>query len=216
MEIVDELVTPGCPQCAVKHLSAALMYMITPGRHGFVARSKVWMAVAKINLAEVLVGYRSHLWYAVGMLQRSEEAALAEGSSCAVARHARLLLEKKGLGGAAEALHEINLGAVIEDDEMCEAHLYEATRELPSLLVYPLTPDPEYLVKEIERVRKEFFIEEEAPAASTEDAERGGESDMATKKSAKAAPAKAVKAAAKGGKAKQACGKGGCSKKGKK
>ena len=209
METHDELMTPGCPQCAVKHLSAALMYMITPGRHGFAARSKVWMAVAKINLAEVLVGYESHLWYAVGMLQRSEETALAEGSSYATARHARLLLEEKGLAGAAEALREIDLGALFEDDEMCEAHLYEATRELPSLLVYPLTPEPEYLMKEIERVRSEFFVLEEAPAASTEDAERGGESEMATKKAAKKAPAflkkedpKAKKAACKGGKCK--------------
>ena len=207
MEIVDELTTPGCPQCAIKHLSAALMYMITPGSHGFVARSKVWMAVAKINLAEVLVGYKSHLWYAVGMLQRAEETALAEGSSYATARHARLLLEEQGMAGVAEALRELNLGAVFEDDEMCEAHLYEATRELPSLLVYPLTPDPDYLRSEIERVREEFFVSDEAPAASTEDAEKGGESEMA--KAAKKAPAflkkgdgKAAQAACKGGKCK--------------
>ena len=214
MEIVDELTTPGCPQCAIKHMSAALMYMVTPGRHGFVVRSKVWMAVAKINLAEVLVGYRSHLWYAVGMLQRSEEAALAEGSSCAVARHARLLLEEKGLSGVEEALREIDLGAVFEDDEMCEAHLYEASRELPSLLVYPLMPDPKYLVEEIERVRKDFFVSEEAPAASTEGAERGGDANMAktAKTAKKAAPAflkkgdpKAAKAACKGGKSKKGC-----------
>lgn len=208
MEIVDELTTPGCPQCAVKHLSAALMYMVTPGRHGFAARSKVWMAVAKINLAEVLVGYKSHLWYAVGMLQRAEEAALAEGSGYATARHARLLLEKRGVAGAAEALRELDLGAVFEDDEMCEAHLYEAARELPSLLVYPLTPDPDHLRGEIERVREEYFITEEAPAASGNSAEKGGESDMA-KKTAKKAPAflkkedpKAKQAACKGGKSK--------------
>lgn len=209
MEIVDELTTPGCPQCAIKHLSAALMYMITPGRHDFAARSKVWMAVAKINLAEVLVGYKSHLWYAVGMLQRAEETALAEGSSYATARHARLLLEEQGIAGVAEALRELDLGAVFEDDEMCEAHLYEATRELPSLLVYPLMPDPEYLLREIERVREEYFITEEAPAASGNSAEKGGESDMA-KKTAKKAPAflkkedpKAAKAACKGGKSKK-------------
>lgn len=209
MEIVDELTTPGCPQCAIKHLSAALMYMITSGRHGFAARSKVWMAVAKINLAEVLVGYKSHLWYAVGMLQRAEETALAEGSSYATARRARLLLEEQGIAGVAEALRELDLGAVFEDDEMCEAHLYEATRELPSLLVYPLMPDPEYLLREIERVREEYFITEEAPAASGNSAEKGGESDMA-KKTAKKAPAflkkedpKAAKAACKGGKSKK-------------
>lgn len=208
MEIVDELTTPGCPQCAIKHLSAALMYMVTPGRHGFAARSKVWMAVAKINLAEVLVGYKSHLWYAVGMLQRAEETALAEGSSYATARHARLLLEEQGIAGVAEALRELGLGAVLEDDEMCEAHLYEATRELPSLLVYPLRPDPDYLRSEIQRVREEYFITEEAPAASGNSAEKGGESEMA-KKTAKKAPAflkkedpKAKQAACKGGKCK--------------
>lgn len=212
LKVVDELTTPGCPQCAIKHLSAALMYMITPGRHGFAARSKVWMAVARINLAEVLVGYESHLWYAVGMLQRSEETALAEGSSYTIARHARLLLEEKGLAGAAEALREINLGALFEDDEMCEAHLYEATRELPSLLVYPLTPEPEYLVKEIERVRSEFFVTDQEVAVDTSEevAGKGGEEAMATKKAAKKAPAflkkedpKAKKAACKGGKCKK-------------
>ena len=26
IEVNDELMTPGCPQCAVKHLSAALYY----------------------------------------------------------------------------------------------------------------------------------------------------------------------------------------------
>ena len=212
MEIVDELATPGCPQCAVKHMSAALMYMVAPGWRSSARRSGVWLAVAKINLAEVLVGYESHLWYAVGMLQRSEEAALAEGSSYDTARRVRLMLEERGLAGAAEALRELGTGALLTDDEMCEAHLYEATRELPSLLVYPLTPEPEYLMKEIERVRSEFFVSEEAPAASTGSAERGGESDMATKKTAKKAPAflkkedpKAAKAACKGGKAKKCC-----------
>ena len=211
MEIVDELVTPGCPQCAIKHLSAALMYMITPGRHGLAVQSKVWMAVAKINLAEVLVGYKSHLWYAVGMLQRSEETALSEGSSCATARHARLVLEAKGLEGVAEALRELNLGAVFEDDEMCEAHLYEAARELPGLLVYPLAPSPEIVLSELDRIREDFFVSEEAPAASTEDAEKGGDANMA-KTAKKAAPAflkkgdpKAAKAACKGGKSKKGC-----------
>jgi len=211
MEIVDELMTPGCPQCAIKHLSAALAHMLAPGRHGLAVQSKVWMAVAKINLAEVLVGYRSHLWYAVGMLQRSEEAALAEGGSCATARHARLVLEEKGLDGAAEALRELNLGAVFEDDEMCEAHLYEAARELPGLLVYPLAPSPEIVLSELDRIRKDFFVSEEAPAASTEGAERGGDANMA-KTAKKAAPAflkkgdpKAAKAACKGGKSKKGC-----------
>ena len=212
MEIVDELMTPGCPQCAVKHLSAALAYLLSPGRHGVFVRSKTWLAVARINLAEVLVGYKSHLWYAVGMLQRSEETALGEGSECSVARHARLLLEEKGLFGAREALHEIELGVVFEPEDMCEAHCYEAARELPSLLVYPILPMPEQLVSEIERIRKEFFTTDQEVAVDTSEevAEKGGEEAMATKKAAKKAPAflkkedpKAKKAACKGGKCKK-------------
>lgn len=211
MEIVDELMTPGCPQCAIKHLSAALALKAGPyAKDQPVPVSQVWLAVARINLVEVMAGYRSHLWYAVGMLVRSEESARIEGSGCDAAREARLILEEKGLGGVHEALRAISAGAILNAQTQAEAHLYEATRELPELLVYPLTPGPEYLIEEIERIRKEFFIEEEAPAASTEVAEKGGEAEMA--KTAKKAPAflkkgdpKAAKAACKGGKSKKCC-----------
>lgn len=235
LEVVDELTTPGCPQCAVKHLSAALSYLTSPRRHGFVAGSVVWMAVAKINLAEVLLGYRSHLWYAVGMLQRSEEAALAEGSAHATARHARLTLEERGFEGVADALHELEIGVVIEDDVMCEAHLYEAARELPEGLDYPVTPSAKVLLETIERIRKEYFDLPEAAVAEGETTTMQGEPEMATTKKsackggscspkgakgAKCAEkggttskvAKAVKAAAKATAAK-ACAKGGKCKK---
>lgn len=178
MEIHDELATPGCPQCAIKHLSAALAYMLSPGRGvGHFSSSCIWLAVAKINLVEVMAGYRSHLWYAVGMLVRSEEAARCEGSSCQTARVARLELEERGLDGAESALRMIADGVVLGADALVYAHLYEAARELPDLLVYPpLAPTAETMVHEIERIRAEYFMSDEVPAASPEDAEKGGES----------------------------------------
>ena len=202
MEIVDELMTPGCPQCAVKHLSAALAYLLAPGRRGISVSSKEWLAVAKINLAEVLVGYESHLWYAVGMLQRAEETALGEGSSYAVARHARLLLEEKGLAGAKEALREIELGAVFEPEEMAGAHLYEAARELPREFNYPIAPDAAVIVRMLENIREVYF--DSAEGTVPEAVNNQGEPEMATKKAPakKATAKKAVQAACKGGKCK--------------
>lgn len=180
MEIHDELATPGCPQCAIKHLSAALAYMLRPNREGEVSpvpMSCKWLAVAKINLVEVMTGYRSHLWYAVGMLVRSEEAARCEGSSCQTVRDARLVLEERGLAGVEAALKMIADGVMLDASALVLAHLYEAARELPDLLVYPFVPTVETLVHEIERIRAEyFFMFDEVPVASPEDAEKGGES----------------------------------------
>lgn len=176
MEIHDELATPGCPQCAIKHLSAALAYMLRPDREvSPTPMSCMWLAVAKINLVEVMAGYRSHLWYAVGMLVRSEEAARCEGSSCQTVRDARLVLEERGLAGVEAALMMIG-GVVLDADVLAHAHLYEAVRELPDLLVYPLVPTAETLIHEIERIRAEYFMFDEVPVASPEDAEKGGES----------------------------------------
>lgn len=213
MELVDELATPGCPQCAVKHLSAALAYLLTPGRWGLrpFGRNRMWLAVAKINLAEVLVGYESHLWYAVGMLQRSEETALGEGSAYAVARQARLMLEERGLDSAADALREIESGVVFEPSEMAGAHLYEAAREMPGELNYPVPPDESAIVRAIERIRGEYFDFDDLPSATVAVGEQGqqtGGMDMATAKKAKAAPAKkCAKCASKGGKTAKCCKK---------
>lgn len=212
MEIVDELMTPGCPQCAIKHMSAAIALMAGPYPKGLpVPMSQVWIAVARINLAEVMVGYKSHLWYAVGMLVRAEEAECLEGAVSDVVRNARLVLEMNGLDGVHEALRMLAVGTPLTSRVMAEAHLHEAARELPGLLVYPLIPEPEHLLGEIERIRKDFFVSEEAPAASTEGVERGGDANMA-KTAKKAAPAflkkgdpKAAKAACKGGKSKKGC-----------
>lgn len=212
LEVHDELMTPGCPQCAVKHLSAALYYSAMDyakarrtGRPSEPPSEDVLLAArAYINLGEVMLGYRSHLWFAVGLLQASEEQALWRGGAHKTAREARLMLEERGAEAVRDAMELLRVGMLFDDVDMEYAHREEARRELPA-------NDGDYLdyVGAIERIRKEYFITEEAPVASTEDAERGGESDMATKKAAKKAPAflkkedpKAAKAACKGGKCK--------------
>jgi len=212
LEVVDELMTPGCPQCAVKHLSAMLYWrantpLVTPSGVSFGGSAAIlcrtYLAVAKINLTEVLNGYRSHLWYAVGALVAAEECALelgGEDCTAKTARAARLPLEERGLDAVRSALVTLTCGCVLHANEMAAAHWMEAQRELPGFSLDYSDP-----IGSIERIREEFFPE--APAASTEDAEKGGESDMA--KAAKKAPAflkkgdgKAAQAACKGGKCK--------------
>lgn len=209
MEIVDELMTPGCPQCAVKHLSAALYHAASYGKtptRADTCESTVYLARAYINLGEVLIGYKSHLWFAVGLLQRSEERALTEGSATNAARRARLTLELRGMDAVRETMRNIAIDAYLDPATMCLAHIDEAMRELPGLWWPGVF---ENIPAAIERIREEYFVSEEAPVASEEDEEKGGESDMATKKAAKKAPAflkkedpKAKKAACKGGKCK--------------
>lgn len=213
LEINDELMTPGCPQCAIKHLSAALYYAAEDyakgRRYGVPDQQpepdRVLLARAYINLAEVLIGYESHLWFAVGLLQRSEEEALCsyrEGRG-GIARTARLMLEEGGSGNVGHAMQYIRREALFDPIEMQYAHTAEARRELP-------VDDGDYLdyAGAIERIRKEYFVEEGQPAApQKEGEEEGGETKMATKKAAAKAPAKkadakAVQAACKGGKCK--------------
>lgn len=213
LEIHDELMTPGCPQCAIKHLSAALYYKahlndpLAPLPEGW----RVKAAIAEVNLVEVLNGYRSHLWYAAGALVVAEELSVIACAPHDGIREARLIIEELGLKGAENALYALFTRGGIRDCDRALAHYLEAVRELPGFHVEMRMDD---LIGSIERIHEEFFPSDTtATAAAT--AEKGGESDMATKKAAKADP-KAAKAAAKGGKAKQACGKGGCAKKGKK
>lgn len=205
MEIVDELMTPGCPQCAVKHLSAALYYRArglseaSPG----VSPARVSVAVACINLQEVLVGYASHLWYAVGALVEAEAQDELEHTGCGLAaRDVRLRLEESGSCAVPDALSDLRRSVQLYCGDWEVAHEIEAQRELPHFMM-----DLEDLVASIERIREEFFTSDTtAPAAAT--AEGGGESEMA-KKTAKKAPAflkkedpKAKQAACKGGKCK--------------
>lgn len=205
MEIVDELMTPGCPQCAIKHLSAALYHRAVKAPGSPAAQTyRVLTAVAKINLYEVLNGYRSHLWYAVGALERAEEIALSSCERTDAIREARLVLEERGEAGVKTALAILASRATVFPADWEGAHIMEADRELPGFGFDQLD-----LIGSIERIREEFFKGfEEAPAVSGVEAEKGGETDMA--KAAKKAPAalkkgdaKAKQAACKGGKAKK-------------
>lgn len=211
LEIVDELMTPGCPQCAVKHLSAALCYAAELGRlprRDDCCGSQVLAARAYINLGEVMIGYRSHLWYAVGLLQRAEEKSLSEGCEIPGARQARLLLEEHGETAVQEAMLTV-AKAYLGPSAMCLAHLDEAVRELPGRDWRGFGDIPAL----IEDVRREYFDLPEAAVAEGETTTNEGEPEMATKKAAvvkktgktevpAASAAKATHAACKGGKCK--------------
>ena len=210
MEIHDELMTPGCPQCAIKHLSAAL-YHVARGavqKDVFPDSYMACVCTAYINLVEVRAGYASHLWYAVGALVRAEEH-FAVGLGKCVAREARLMLEQYGEEAIIDALRCIKEGTAPTHADWAAAHFEEACRELPA---YADEMTMNNVIETIERIREDFFVSEEAPVASPEDVGEGGECDMATKKAAKKAPAflkkedpKAKKAACKGGKCKGKC-----------
>jgi hypothetical protein len=209
MEIVDELMTPGCPQCAIKHLSAAL-YHVARGAVQKDVFPDSYMAcecTAYINLVEVRAGYHSHLWYAVGALVRAEERFAPWIGEC-VAREARLMLEQYGEMALIDALNCIEAGTAPAHADWAAAHFDEARRELPA---YADAMTMDNILETIETIRNDFFVSEEAPAASTEGVERGGDANMA-KTAKKAAPAflkkgdpKAAKAACKGGKSKKGC-----------
>lgn len=218
--VIDELMTPGCPHCAIKHLSAALYHkahLVGGGEDLRPDPYMVDMCTAYINLVEVRTGYHSHFWYAVGALVRAEERTAPRSAGGCVAREARLMLEQYGEDALADALRHISVGTIPTHADWAAAHYSEAMRELPAMQAAMRMDD---LVDSIERVRKTYFDIEEAPATSTEAAERGGESIMA-KAAKKAAPAflakgkeaKGAKAACKGGKtAKAACKGGKCKK----
>lgn len=213
MKVVDELFTPGCPQCAVKHLSAALYHVANEGAANTLPPDPymVCMCTAYINLVEVRAGYRSHLWYAVGALVRAEEHMAMAFGGCA-AREARLLIEKDGLGAVPDAMHAIGQGTAPNHAEWAAAHFAEARRELPA---YADDMRMDDLVGSIERIRKEYFTTDQEVAVDTSEevAEEGGEEAMATKKTAKAkVDPEAAQAAAKGGKTAKACKSGKCRK----
>lgn len=217
MDIVDELMTPGCPQCAIKHLSAAIYYRAQHHRVEGVPHVAVYhrtrAAVALINLAEALTGYRSHLWFAVGALVDGEVAALiaCESHYAARMREARIELEQKGEAAIAKVMGHLFQFCQITNADWESAHYGEAQRELPAWDAWSSDYD---LV--IRKIREEYFItdQEVAVATSTEGAGKGGEEAMATKKAAKAkVDPKAAQAACKGGKAKKAACKGGKCKK---
>lgn len=196
MKVVDELFTPGCPQCAVKHLSAALYHrakmpdpmMLVPDPY------MTCVCTAYINLVEVKAGYLSHLWYAVGALTRAEELMAPRGGGC-VAREARLMLEEHGVNALLDALNCIQEGTAPNHSDWAAAHFGEAVRELPSFADEMRMSD---LIGSIERIREEYFnLPPSTVPGGDETTKTEKEPDMATAK--KTAP-KGTKCAAKGGK----------------
>ena len=157
MEIVDELFTPGCPQCAIKHLSAALYHKAICNSLVTEPSFKSYMievCIAYINLVEVRVGYRSHLWYAVGALVRAEELCAVHFPIVKEIREARLLLEQHGMEAVVDALGILYNKLTPSPGEWAIAHFREAKRELPAFAGNLSYSD---LIGSIETIRKEFF-----------------------------------------------------------
>lgn len=213
MEIVDELDTPGCPNCAVKHLSAALAhYLDTPRERRDTAFSDVavYLARAMINLVETNTGYKSHKWLAVGLMVKAEEVStvVSPGLTSAIRT-----VRTDFMSGDADVQETVSSLAVFVGTglPMAAAHLEEAKRELPGC-TRDVVLDAECLVAAIERVHGEYF--DFAEPAVGEGTDKEGESDMAMKKAPaktaavkKEAPVAAKRAACKGGKCagKKAC-----------
>lgn len=207
MEIVDELDTPGCPNCAVKHLSAALAYYLDVPRElrgRAFSDVEVYLARAMINLAETNTGYRSHKWFAVGLMVKAEEISTVVSPILTPAIRTMRTDFMSGDAGVQETVssltHFVGTGMPI-----AAAHLEEAKRELPGC-TRDVVLDAECLISAIDRVHEEYFNLTE-PAVG-EEVNKEGESDMATVKKAPAKKAAAKKEAPKAA-AKQAACKGG-------
>lgn len=202
MEIVDELMTPGCPNCARKHLSAAVERVVdglnVQDRRN--ADVLTILARAYINFIEAAEGYLSHRDYAVGLLVAAEERLVRRGDT-EYAKTIRAI--RTGLMENPTDLEALYIECV---DRLALAHIHEAFRELPELS-YEFDRNcfgscsQETVDKLVAMIR---WIDERYFLIKPEEPGKGGESTMAcgTKKT--------VKAACKGGK----CGgkKGGCKK----
>ena len=213
MKVVDELFTPGGPQCAVKHLSAALYHRAKVPDPMMLAPDPYMTCVctAYINLVEVKAGYHSHLWYAVGSLVRAEELMAPLIGGC-VAREARLMIEQYGEASLLDAINCIQEGTAPNHADWAAAHFDEAVRELPAFAAEMRMDD---LIGSIEKIREEFFPKNDLAGATVAPEEvntnQEGGPKMAT---AKKKACKGTKCAAKGGKtATKACGKSGKCKK---
>lgn len=200
MDVVDELMTPGCPNCAVKHLCAALERMVdginVPG-DGPESKADTLLARAYINFVEAKEGYRSHFDFAVGLMVAAEESLVRSGNDAYAleVRNVRLGMVERG-----DMLTEL---FVMCTGRLSRAHFEEAMRELPELSANFDPIYPEYgqagadkILAMIAWIKNEYFRTEEK-----------GEDTMAINKKA---------AAKKAPFAKQAAAKGGCCKAGKK
>ena len=199
MEIVDELDTPGCPNCAVKHLSAALAYYLDVPRElrdRAFSSVEVYLARAMINLVETNTGYESHKWFAVGLMVKAEDVStIISPELTPVIRR----LRTNFMSGDADIQETVSSLTHFFSSEMpvAAAHLEEAKRELPGC-TRDVVLDAECLTSAINRVYEEYFNLTESTVGS--EVNKEGEPDMATTKKAPAKKAAAKQAACKGGK----------------
>lgn len=163
MEIVDELMTPGCPNCAVKHLSAALAHWVEQGSKvstvDYEDEVSVLLARAYINLVEASEGYRSHLYFAIGLLERAEEFIVSSARLSDEAtdiREIRVGLILNGYQGIPMAA--IRLLTRLTPAALIAGHVREAKRELPGYDLLHDTPvTVEKILEALDLVREEFF-----------------------------------------------------------
>ena len=162
METHDELMTPGCPQCAVKHLSAAIAYA-SRYRGGVSVRfdtPEVYAARAVINAVEAENGYPSHRDLAVGLLVQAEDSAVVNDGPTARYREARL---KYMDDGRARDLAVAVVEGFAETAwfDLALAHVAEACRELPDVKRFGHPATAEEFVglaaKIVADVKREYF-----------------------------------------------------------
>lgn len=208
MEIVDELMTPGCPNCAIKHLSAALERVVDGINvpESDTSDAMTLMARAYVNFVEAAEGYASHFDYAVGLLQRAEELAVMRGlpEFAKLVREHRVRVMTEGASG--KPLFDLYLDSL---GRLAAAHFREAVRELPALSERFDTVFPSFDADGVVKIRAMIaWVREEYFGTTAKTPGEKGEDTMATcaKKAAckagkagKAAPV-AKKAACKGGK----------------
>ena len=207
MEIVDEIMTPGCPNCYIKHLTAALACMaINRFDYVQVPYADVTVARALINLVEAREGYVSHRDLAIGLLAHAE--IISRGTGCIDLREIRVGLMTGDPNAEHKLLNKIN------PKTLFVAHLKEAERELPdgplpvamtcelSCVVIPSIDQrtADGILSSIAEVRKEYFDLPTVGEETTTKEEGGQEMACAKKTAVKKAPAKATQAACKGGK----------------
>lgn len=212
----DRMVTDPCPECALKHMSAAYAIAVSRKVLSHAPDSCVNLARAVVNLVEFSEGYTNHWGLAVGFLVLAEEGFVADGdiSTARVVRSERLALmafprlELDDRGAISATVQRLEV--MSRPFEYC-AHIAEAVREYPQ-------------VKRILEMSAEEFTNEFGSVMSEVVSDgygivtEKGETQMTTKKTVKTAKTGTTKCAAKGGTTKKTgttkcAAKGGCAKK---
>ena len=158
LDIVDDLSTPGCANCAVKHLSAALTYLVmSAGNDLPTSPGTEIVARACVNLVEAAEGYASHLPFAIGLLAMAEEAMVAreEVGAALTVRGIRTSLISGGMHAVSGSLD--SLSVLVDDLDMARGHFEEAKRELPGWDWKSCPLEVNRLVAAIDGIRGEYF-----------------------------------------------------------